>query len=94
MADIFISYSHHDAQHAEHLLEVLHSNGLSVWIDKSGIDLASRWSREIVAAITDCKAFILLLSSASLASANVFKEVSLASEKQKTILPLLVEPVI
>jgi adenylate cyclase len=94
MKDIFISYSHHDAEQAHHLVDVLHSSGFSVWIDKSGIDLASRWSREIVTAINDCKAFILLLSNASQESASVIKEMSLASEKKKQILPLIVEPVV
>src|ERR1035437_7726542 len=93
MADIFISYSREDAAQAEQLAELLASAGLSCWIDKSGIDLATSWSREIVQAIDGCKAFVVLLSTSSIESINVQKEVSLAAEKRKKILPLDLEPV-
>src|SRR5579883_2860923 len=93
MADIFISYSSKDKEKAEQLTELLASAGLSVWIDQSGIDVATSWSEEIVDAIDSCKAFIVMLSPNSIASHNVVKEVSLASEKRKKILPLDLEPV-
>jgi adenylate cyclase len=93
MADIFISYSSKDREKAEQLTELLSSAGLSVWIDKHGIDVATSWSKEIVDGINGCKALVLLLSSSSVISPNVIKEVSLASEKQKKIIPLDLEPV-
>ncbi|HET9136390.1 MAG TPA: TIR domain-containing protein [Candidatus Kapabacteria bacterium] len=93
MADIFISYSSKDREKAEQLTELLASAGLSVWIDQSNLEVSSSWSKEIVQAINDCKAFVVLLSPASLESHNVIKEVSLASEKRKKILPLDLEPV-
>jgi adenylate cyclase len=93
MADIFISYSSKDREYAEQLTELLASAGLSVWIDKSGIEAAESWSESIVDAIDSCKAFIVMLSPASILSNNVVKEVSLASEKRKKILPLDLEPV-
>ena len=93
MADIFISYSRQDSDQANILTELLTSAGLSVWIDQSGIDVATSWSGEIVDAINGCKAFVVLLSPNSIESVNVIKEVSLASEKRKKILPLDLEPV-
>src|SRR5665213_383181 len=93
MSDIFISYSRQDSEQAQLLTELLASAGLSVWIDKSGIEVATSWSGEIVDAIEGCKAFIVLLSTASTESTNVIKEVALASEKKKKILPLDLEPV-
>jgi adenylate cyclase len=93
MSDIFISYSSKDRAQADQLSELLRSAGLSVWIDQDGIEVATSWSREIVQAINDCKAFVVLLSPSSLGSHNVMKEVSLASEKRKKILPLDLEPV-
>ena len=92
MADIFISYSRKDSVQAEQLAELLASAGLSCWIDKSGIDLATSWSGEITQAINDCKAFLILLSPSSVTSQNVSREVSLASERKKKILPLDLEP--
>jgi adenylate cyclase len=93
MADIFISYSSKDRTQAEQLIEVLGSAGYSVWIDKSGIDLAANWSKEIVQAIDSCHVFLVLLSQHSVESQNVLKEVSLAAEQKKKILPLDVEAV-
>ena len=93
MADIFISYSSKDREKADQLTELLASAGLSVWIDQSSIDAATSWSAEIVDAINSCSAFIVLLSPHSIESHNVIKEVSLASEKRKKILPLDLEPI-
>lgn len=91
--DIFISYSSKDKEKADQLSELLTSAGLAVWIDQSGIDLATSWSGEIVDAIEGCKAFVVLLSPNSIESHNVIKEVSLAAEKKKKILPIDLEPV-
>jgi len=91
--DIFISYSSKDKEKADQLSELLASAGLSVWIDQTGIDAATSWSKEIVQAIDGCKAFVVLLSPNSLCSSNVMKEVSLAAEQKKKILPLDLEPV-
>jgi adenylate cyclase len=91
--DIFISYSSKDKDKADQLTELLASAGLSVWIDQSGIDVATSWSKEIVQAIDGCKAFVVLLSPNSIISKNVVREVSLAFEKNKKILPLDLEPV-
>ncbi len=93
MSDIFISYSSKDREQAEQLTELLASAGLSVWIDQSGIEAASSWSEEIVNALDGCKAFIVMLSPHSIESKNVVREVALAFEKNKKILPLDLEPV-
>jgi TolB-like protein len=93
MSDIFISYSSKDRDQAELLTELLASAGLSVWIDQSGIEAATSWSEEIVNALDGCKAFIVMLSPNSIESKNVVREVALAFEKNKKILPLDLEPV-
>ncbi len=93
MSDIFISYSSKDREKAEQLTELLASAGLSVWIDKHGIGAATSWSGEITRAISDCSALVVLLSPSSVESKNVVREVSLAFEKNKKILPLDLEPV-
>jgi adenylate cyclase len=93
VADIFISYSSKDREKAEQLTELLSSAGLSVWIDRQGIGAATSWSGEITRAISDCKALVVMLSPFSVESKNVVREVSLAFEKNKKILPLDLEPV-
>ncbi len=88
MSDIFISYSRKDSEQALSLAERLRNEGMSVWIDQHGIGGAEQWATEIAGAIRDCSYFLLLLSAASTASDNVLKELSLASEKSKRILPI------
>jgi TolB-like protein len=93
MSDIFISYSHTDSDHALSLAERLRGQGISVWIDQHGIEAASSWSKEIVQAIDTCKALVVLLSNRSIASDNVVREVSLAFEGKKSIVPVDLEEV-
>jgi adenylate cyclase len=93
MPDIFISYSSKDREQAQLLTELLASAGLSVWIDQAGIGAATSWSGEISKAITDCTALIVLLSPSSVDSKNVTREVALAFERNKKILPIDLEPV-
>jgi TolB-like protein len=93
MPDIFISYSSKDRAHANALVERLRSNGFDVWIDQTGIDGADSWSKEIAKALEDSTVFLLLLSQNALASRNVAKELSVAAELSKPILPILIERV-
>jgi len=94
VADIFISYSSKDRKQAEQLTELLASAGFSVWIDRQGIVGAEKWATEIVEGIKACSTFILLLSPNSIESENVLRELSLASEKRKRVLPVDIEPIL
>lgn len=93
MADIFISYSTKDRPHALALVEQLRVAGLSVWIDQQGIDAATSWSKEIADALEACSTFMLLLSPNSIASENVAKELAVAAELKKHIIPVELERV-
>src|SRR5262249_58160236 len=53
---------------------------------------APLWPAELPAAIAACRVLLLMLSPASLASRHVAREVALASQGGKSILPLLLEP--
>lgn len=85
---IFISYSREDERQALHLLAVLRQEGFEVWIDQEAIAGASIWSDEIVQNIKSSQIFIALLSEASVNSTNVAKEIALAAEHGKIILPV------
>jgi TolB-like protein len=91
MADIFISYSRNDSEHAKTLAGRLGAMGLSIWMDTASLAAAETWSAEIVDAIKACRALVVLLSAHSVSSANVTKEVALASEKKKTVIPIVIE---
>jgi TolB-like protein len=85
---IFISYSREDEKQAMHLLALLRREGYSVWIDQEAIAGASIWSDEIVQNIKSSEIFIALLSASSASSPNVAKEIALAAEHGKIILPI------
>ncbi|MBN1554368.1 MAG: toll/interleukin-1 receptor domain-containing protein [Phycisphaerae bacterium] len=92
MADVFFCYHQDDARAAEHWAEQLKAAGISVWLDPRNEE-GTVWTREIVQAIEECSVMIVLLSRGSVHSHNVVKEVSLASERGKSILPVKLEPV-
>lgn len=91
---IFISYSRQDEKQAMHLLNVLRHEGYTVWIDQESIAGASIWSDEIVHNIKNSEIFIALLSESSVASSNVSKEIAIAAEHGKTILPVEIGTVV
>jgi hypothetical protein len=93
-ADVFVSYSRRDQERVQCWLDRLQAAGVSTWIDVRGIDGATLWGKEIVDAIERCRVLMLMLSEASAASPQVVKEVSLAAESNRHILPLLLEPVV
>ena len=90
-AEVFISYASQNRDRILDLVERLRGAGVSVWIDQMGIEGAAMWSQQIVAAIRDCKVLILAISKNSASSENVVKELALASEGRKRILPVFIE---
>ena len=90
-SEVFISYASKDRARILDLVERLRAAGVSVWIDQMSIEGATMWSQEIVAAIRGCKVLILAISNHAAGSENVVKEVALASEGRKRILPVYLE---
>ena len=90
-AEVFISYASEDRGRILDLVERLREAGVSVWIDQMGIEGATMWTQEIVEAIDGCKVLILAISQRSTASENVVKELALASERRKKILPVCLD---
>ena len=91
-AEVFVSYSSQDHAQVSKIIERLRKAGVSVWMDEGGIDAATLRSEAIVEAINESKVLIMMVSKHSTDSANVVKEVMLASESSKTILPVYLEP--
>jgi hypothetical protein len=91
--DLFVSYSRHDQKQVLALTKLLEQRGLKVWIDQQRLDGASLWPKEVTEALLRAKVFVLVISKASVVSNNVIRELSLASEESKTILPLQLEQV-
>ena len=91
-AEVFISYAAKDRERVLGLVKRLRDAGVTVWIDQAGIDVATMWSQEIVSAIRGCKVMLLSISPRSTESENVVKELALASERKKPIIPVFLEP--
>ena len=89
--EIFVSYSREDQAQVLSIVEKLRERGLNIWIDQEGIHGAKLWSQEIVNAIENSKVFILFASAKAFHSKNVTKELALASESDKHILPIFIE---
>ena len=90
-SEVFISYASEDRTRILDLVDRLRKSGVSVWIDQMGIEGATMWSQEIVEAIDSCKVLILAISQRSTESENVVKELALASERRKKILPVCLD---
>ena len=91
-AEVFVSYSRGDRDRVLELAAKLRAAGVSLWIDQGAIDAASLWSEQIVNALESTKALLLIVTPASVHSANVAKEVTLVSERKGPILPVYLEP--
>ena len=91
-AEVFVSYSSLDRDRVMPVVESLRGNGISVWVDEGNIHAADLWSEQIVQAIADCRVMVVMLSQNSTDSHNVVKELMLASEQKKALLPVYLEP--
>ena len=91
MAKIFISYSRRDMDEVDSLIEVLESAKHDVWVDRQDIRAGAQWQTSIVQAIIEADYFILALSPNSIKSDNVRRELVIAANNQKQIIPICIE---
>ena len=91
---VFISYSRHDAEFVERLDRELTRLGYDVWVDTGDIIAGGqdRWRRSIVAAIRESEATVLVLSPNSTTSENVERELSVAADNGKRVIPITYKP--
>jgi hypothetical protein len=85
---VFISYSRTDTPYVERLVAHLGAAGVPVWVDHK-IDHGDRWASVIEAQIESCSAFVPVMTPEAAASEWVEREVHLAQQLGKPILPLL-----
>ena len=90
---IFISYARRDARDlAVRLRDDLLAGGHQVWLDTAEIEGGASWSNEIEEAIETCDITLALLSHASFISEICRAEQLRALRKNKTVIPILVQP--
>lgn len=86
--DIFICYSRKDSAIVERYYDYLIAAGLSVWIDKDGIETGDAFKENIVDAIDNSDVFLFFSSKDSNASMWTVKEVNVAVNGKKKIMPV------
>jgi hypothetical protein len=89
MSHIFVSYSRRDSGAVKLLVSALEKAGHEVWVDQSAIQGGTLWQEEIVKAVGSAEVFLLVVSSHSVESEHVERELALASLKGKRIVPLI-----
>ena len=93
MEQVFTSYSRRDTQVVDTFVGRMSHAGLHVWLDRADIKAGNAWSVQIVEAIDNCPAFVLMLSPNSAASKEVHQEVYLAHESKHAMFIVMLETV-
>ena len=88
MCNVFVSYSHLDGEKVFPIVERLKSAGYSCWIDRSGIRGGEVFRTKIVKAIKDASLILFFSSKNANDSKWTAKEITVASEFGKTIIPI------
>ena len=86
--EIFISHASADASVAAEVRDLLRELGHATWIAPDDLVGASSWAEQILAAVGRCHALVVLVSNAGNKSDHVAREVSIAAEAHKPIVPL------
>lgn len=90
--DLFISYCRQDIDFVEPLVAALKQAGINVWFDQD-IDAGADWRGEIVSALDNSKALLILFSRFSNNSTQLIKEVAIADQLNRAVIPVLIDNV-
>lgn len=93
MSKIFLSHATEEHDLVVHLANYIEKNNLEAWYAPRNIMGGIDYDREIIAAIKDCRAFVLILSRNSDASEDVKTEVYHAVKFKKVVICLDVDDV-
>ena len=92
--EVFLSHSSFDRAFVSQIAEVLRRHGIAVWFSPTDIVGAQQWHDEIGNALKRCDWFILVLSTNSVASKWVKRELLFALNEHRyaeKIIPILIE---
>ncbi len=92
--DVFISYSREaDTMHTVDTLlcPALEGEGLSVFVDRDGLQPGDRWQPKIASAIKTCKAFVVVLTKRYMSSMYCNAELFEAKALGKRLFPVVCE---
>jgi class 3 adenylate cyclase/tetratricopeptide (TPR) repeat protein len=90
---LFVSYDTDDAAYAAELGGILAEDGYRTWIAPDDIRGSRPWAEQILEAIAAATMMVVLVSSDANQSSHVGREVNLALDQGKPILPIRIEEV-
>lgn len=85
---VFFSYSRNDAEKVDRVCNLLEQMEIPYWIDRNGVFSGSNFKELIVKAISSTDIVLFMSSEDSNRSLNVAKEISIADQYRKTIVPV------
>jgi hypothetical protein len=88
-SDIFLSYCRDDRPLAEQFVSIAARHGVNVWFDEE-IEGGQDWREKIVNALGAAKALVILFSEHSNGSRQLIKELAVADNMRKLVIPVLV----
>jgi hypothetical protein len=89
---IFVSYAHKDSDKVFPIISEFHKAGFPVWYDE-GIDPGNAWAANSAEKLLNCLLFIVFISSSSMASDNVHREINYALGLKKPFIHIWLEDV-
>jgi hypothetical protein len=90
---VFISYSSHSSAMAGMVCQILEANGVKCWVAPRDIEPGAKFVPAIVQAIQGSQVLLLIFCSKSAVSEWVAKEVHMAVDYKKRVIPLRIENV-
>ena len=88
---LFVSYSRRDFPFVRDLVRSLRIAGVDLWLDVVNLSGGERWNSRIEAALKACSHCLVVVSPYSMKSAEVAREIEVADQFQKEIIPLLLQ---
>eukprot|EP00051_Salpingoeca_urceolata_P034950 m.27443 g.27443 ORF g.27443 m.27443 type:complete len:389 (+) comp8538_c0_seq1:3126-4292(+) len=90
-APVFISYSWSNKARVTELRNELERNGLNCWMDESIMSGGQQLFEEIDAGVSESQLFIACVSDQYAKSENCRREIQLAADRKRLIMPVLVD---
>jgi nucleotide-binding universal stress UspA family protein len=90
---VFISHSTVDVEVANAVCRCLEQRGVACWIAPRNISYGTDWDEAISRGLDGCRVVVFLFSAASDKSEHVKRELNLAIDKKKFVLPVRIEQI-
>lgn len=90
MPSVYVSYSRNDREQMEQIVENLRRSGFDIWIDIQKDSPNQSWQRLVKSALEGCDSLIVLASPSAKRSEWVKREIEIARDLRKTMVPVLI----